>query len=204
MIAKSAFSQDDTLTSSHVISFILKDKTTILGYPNIKDNTLSYSYPTTTIYSNSDYGQALRNEYLFYYYDDQGKAHEILISKIESISVSDNSFYFVRIPDESYFYSQIVENDQYILYDEGTFFKIYNKQKKNYVKLGYTGHSFPGKTGLNKDIKSVEKYVKPYFSDCSDFIKKVQDNLVIEKYDDKNTMRTGFRLFNGIANFQCN
>jgi len=213
MLAKSAFSQDDTLTSSHVISFILKDKTTILGYPNIKDDTLAYtySYHLDTIYTNHDYGQVpRRHEHLFYYYDVQGKAHEILSSKIESISVSDNSFHFVHISYEPYgsvFYNQIVETDQYILYDGGAYFKIYNKQKKAYVKLdgSYDArHSYPGRSGLNSDIQSVEKYLKPFFSDCSDFLKKVQDNLVIKKYNDKNQMiSTGGRLFNGIANFQC-
>lgn len=210
MSAKSAFSQDDTLISSHVISFVLKDKTTILGYPNIKDDTLTYTYssPIDTIYTNYDYGQFSRlNEYVFYYYDVQGKAHEILSSNIETISVSDSSFYFFHIHDnpyESYFYSTIVETDKYILYDAGSYFGIYNKQKKAIVVLGNTHHSLPGKSGLNRDIQLVEKYVKPFFSDCSDFLKKVQDNLVIEKYNDKYQMiSTGGRLFDGIANFQC-
>lgn len=196
--------QDNNTIENHVITFILKDKSEVLGYPNVKSNIVSYTYPNFSYYSNSDFGQALRKEYLFYYYDSEGKVNEISLSKIDSISVTDSSFYFVQLPDEAYYWSKVAESDNYILYDEGTMFKIYDKQSKEFLKIKLCGHSSDGKMFCKRDAKTFEERIQPYFKDCTEFIDLVKENLKEEKYDITVVGQTGGnKLFKGIANLQC-
>jgi hypothetical protein len=204
-ISNSSFTQSDNTEQDYIISFFLKDSTKIHGYQNVKKNIISYSYPTSTYYSNSNFGQNLGSiGYVFYYYDILGSAKEVLIEKIDSVSVADSSWHFMRLGDDKYFWSKVVENDNYILYDIGSRFKIYDKKNDVILEIKICGHSGDGKMFYKRDIKTFEERVKPYFKDCSEFITLVNENLKEENYDLMIVGQTGGnKLFKGIANLKC-
>lgn len=200
LISYANFAQEDANDEGSVITFILKDSSVVYGYPNIKKNFVEIH--DILVADGRDYCQGDKS---FFYYDQNGGVHSILNEKIESVSVADSSFYFLRVKNGGYlFWNKVVENNKYILYDNGSLFKLYDKKTDNYVDIGFSEHSLPGKVGYNKDVKNYEKRIQPYFSDCTDFLKLVQENLQLNNYTEENTKRYfGFKLFNGIANYQC-
>jgi hypothetical protein len=200
IIGSSSIAQDDTLNPTHVISFTLKDNSVILGYPNVKHNFVKLYDPMVS--DGRDFGQGDKS---FFYYDNRGQSHMILRELIDSVSVTDSSFYLMNIKNGgTMFWNKVVENEKYILFDNGSLFKVYNKVENNFVDIGFSEHSLPGKVGFNKDLKNFEKRIQPYFSDCDGFIKLVEINLQLQNYQEENTLRYfGFKLFKGIANYQC-
>jgi uncharacterized protein YcfL len=201
----SLYAQDNDATDNYIITFFLKDSSKIHGYCNIKKNIISYTYPTSTYYSNANFGQNLGSiGYVFYYYDNLGSAKEVLLENIDSVSVEDSSFYFMRLADDKYFWSKVVENDKYILFDIGSRFKIYDKKNEEFLEIKICGHSGDGKMFYKKDMKTFEERIKPYFQDCSGFIEMINENLKEDKYDLIVVGQTGGnKLFKGIANLQC-
>jgi hypothetical protein len=200
LVGNISFAQEDEIEDGSVITFRLKDSSVVYGYPNIKKNFVSLHDPLVS--DGRDFGQGDKS---FFYYDNTGIHHFIDREKIDSVIVADNSFYFMQIKNSgSMFWNKVAENSSYILYDNGSLFKVYDKKKDNFVDIGFSEHSLPGKYGYGKDVKNYEKRIQPYFSDCADFLKLVQENLKQEKYTEENTIRYfGFKLFNGISNYQC-
>ena len=196
------FAQSENSEEEYVIKFILTDSSEVFGYDHAKEIP-SWDEMRSTIDHSRNFGEVGSS---YYYFDQKGKVQTVDFDNIDTIIVTDGSFCLTKlqIPNVDVYWNKVVENEKYILYDHVSFFQIYDKKSKQYVKLNYSGHSQPGNYGMNKDIKMLEKNIKPYFSDCKEFIEKVNANLTKENYADKKPMQTtGHRLFKGIANIQC-
>jgi hypothetical protein len=205
LLSNNVSAQEDSSSLEQVITFTLKDGSKVLGYTNSKKNIASFTYPNSSFYSNADFGQTLgKSSLIFFYYDNEGKEKEVALDKIDSVNVTDSSFYFMRLKGEAFFWSKVVENDNYILYDGGGVFKIYDKVNEKFLKIKLCRHSEDGKMYCKKDEQTFEEKIKPYFKDCSEFIDLVNENLKEDKYDITIVGQTGGnKLFKGIANLQC-
>lgn len=197
------FAQSENSEEDYVIKFILKDSSEIFGYDYAKEIP-SWDEMRSTIDHSQNFGSVGGGS--FYYFDLKGEVQRVDYILIDTVIVTDGSYCFINREFKNYgnFWSKVVENEKYILYDKRANFMIYDKTTNQIVNQNYTGHSQPGNYGLNKDVKMLEKNIKPYFSDCKEFIEKVNANLTKENYTDKKPMQTtGHRLFKGIANIQC-
>jgi hypothetical protein len=196
------FAQSKNSDEEYVIKFVLTDSSELYGYDYAKEIP-SWDEMRSTIDHSRNFGETGSS---YYYFDQKGKVQTLDFDKIDTIIVTDGSFCLTRldIPNYDIFWNKVVENEKYILYDAGKFFMIYDKKTDGLLKQNYTGHSQPGNYGLKKDIKMLEENIKPYFSDCKGFIDRVNANLTKENYTDKKPMQTtGYRLFKGIGNYQC-
>lgn len=201
-ICNTNFAQSKNSDEDYVIKFILKDSSELLGYDHAREIP-SWDEMRSTIDYSRNFGEVGNS---FYFFDEKGEVQRVDFVSIDTVIVTDGSFCFIQIEKENYgkFWNKVVENEKYILCDKKAFFMIYDKSTNQFLEQNYTGHSQPGKYGLNKDIKMFEKNIKPYFSDCKEFLDNVQKNLVIENYTDKKPMQTtGYRLFKGFSNIQC-
>lgn len=196
------FAQSKKSEEDYVIKFLLTDSSELFGYDYAREIP-SWDEMMTNIDYSRNFGEVGNS---FYYFDIKGGIQRIDYALIDTVIVTDGSFCFVNKEFKNYgnFWSKVAENDKYILYDKRANFMIFDKGKNQIVNQNYTGHSQPGNYGLKKDIKMVEENVKPYFPNCPELFELIQKNLVKENYMDKKPKQTiGYRLFDGIANIQC-
>ena len=196
------FAQSKKSEEDYVIKFILTDSSELFGYDYAREIP-SWDEMRSTIDYSRNFGEVGNS---FYYFDIKGDVQRVDFKLIDTAIVTDGSSCFIKrgADNNVRFTNKVAENDRYILYDQGRYFTIYDKSNKQNVKLDYTGHSQPGNYGLKKDIKMVENNIKPFFSDCQGFLDKLIANLTKENYADKKPMQTtGYRLFKGIGNYQC-
>ncbi|CAL68065.1 hypothetical protein [Christiangramia forsetii] len=101
----------------------------------------------------------------------------------------------------------IAENDKYLLtqyYFNGVnYLYVFDKSNMKYVEKKIS-HSYK----VKKDSKNFERYIKPYFSNCPELLKKIKFNIENIKYRSNaaykdNSEYADNYLFNSISNFQC-
>ncbi len=126
--------------------------------------------------ANSDY--ALTAERLFYT-NEKREVKKIKQKKISELFVGNN--YFTRLKIGNVFgfnrlHQVLVQNDKYILteyFSNGSFYYyLFDKQNEEFI---YKKKKSSNKT--KNDNKFAEKYLKPYFKNCPDFISQLNENL---------------------------
>ncbi len=147
---------------------------------------------------------ALTAERLFYH-NKEGDIKKVMQKKISELFVGNN--YYTRLKIGSTFgfkrlHQVIIQNDRYILteyFSHGSFYYyLFNKKNEKFVYKRKRSDN-----NSKDDKKFFQKYFRPYFKNCPNFISKVKENLTVVY--NKYSGGKGFKsfMFEGVSNLKC-
>ncbi|AVI52188.1 hypothetical protein C5O00_13900 [Pukyongia salina] len=152
--------------------------------------------------SDSDY---LISTAKVHYYNEKGKLKKISQAKISELY--DGKNYYSRLKIGSVFglnrlHRIIITSDEYILteyFSHGAFYYyLFDRKKEEFVYK-----KIKSVVKSKKDNELADDYIRPYFTNCSKFITRLNDNLSIEYKQKLNSNHFYSRMTAGMSNMKC-
>ena len=181
-----------------------------VGYLITDDGETIYFYENPTgkaVRSDNNvlYGDVNLTTQYVHYFNAEGKHKRFSQGKVREIEF--NGLNYMKLPvnlGAKRLHEIIAINNEYLLtnyYNDGYYFYIFNKENLDYV-VKLQKHSYSRK----KDLKLLEKKIKPYFLNCPELITAIQKG--IEESNYKPEVRAGAfliknNLFRFVSNYQC-